>query len=93
MVKDYTKIAIAAVLAVFLVFILVQIVKFSGRMHDARAGYDAVQTDFDRTRSDRDRLQEEYSYYSNPANLSKELRSRFNYTLPGEKILILVPED
>lgn len=92
MIKDYTKIGISAVLFIFLIFVVVQIVKFSGREQAARAEYDEVKAEFDRTQADHERLREELSYYSDPDNLSKELRSRFNYTLPGEKILILVQE-
>lgn len=43
-------------------------------------------------------LQEENSllladleYFSEPENLEKELRSRFNYKSPGEKLIIIVP--
>jgi hypothetical protein len=93
MTRDYSKLAIAAVLFILLIFVVVQIVKFSGRMRAAKGMYDSVQTDFERTRADHENLKAEFSYFSNPVNLSKELRSRFNYTLPGEKILILVQEE
>lgn len=92
MSRDYTKIFIAAVLGIFLLLILVQIVKFSGRMRGARMEYDAAKAEYDRTAAEGVRLQSEYEYFSNPENLNKELRSRFNYTLPGEKLLILVPK-
>lgn len=92
MKQDYTKIFIAAALGIFLIFILVQIVKFSGRMQGARAEYDAAKAEFDRTSAESADLKSEYEYFSNPENLNKELRSRFNYTLPGEKLLILVPK-
>lgn len=38
------------------------------------------------------RLGAEMEYYSKPENLDKELRSHFNYHLPGEKMIILVPK-
>jgi cell division protein FtsB len=31
-------------------------------------------------------------YFKIPENLLKESRSQFNYVLPGEKLIILVPE-
>jgi cell division protein FtsB len=37
-------------------------------------------------------LQEETQYLSNPANLEKELRARFNYKKPGETMVIIVPD-
>lgn len=92
MIKDYTKIGIAVALFVFLIFLSVQIVKFSGRRHSARGTYDAAKAEYDQTAEDNESLKEDFRYYSNPENLSKELRARFNYTLPGEKILIFVQE-
>lgn len=32
-------------------------------------------------------------YFSNPRNLEKELRARFNYRLPYEKLIIVIPEE
>ena len=92
MKRDYTKIGIAVALFIFLVFILVQIVEFSGRERAARTVYDATKAQFDQANADQENLKEDFDYYSDPANLSKEMRSRFNYALPGEKMLILVPQ-
>ena len=39
----------------------------------------------------RDNLQEENQYPSNPANLEKELRARYNYKKPGETMVIIIP--
>lgn len=41
---------------------------------------------------DQDRLQAELNYLANPMNLEKEVRSRFNLKLPGEKAVIIVPK-
>lgn len=36
-------------------------------------------------------LQSDLEYFSESDNLAKELRSRFNYKQPGEKLIIVVP--
>lgn len=36
-------------------------------------------------------LKEDISYFSNPLNLEKELKAKFNYKDPGEKMIIVVP--
>jgi len=36
-------------------------------------------------------LKSEIEYFSNPENLEKELRSKFNYREPGEEMIIIVP--
>lgn len=40
---------------------------------------------------DSNNLKADLEYFSDPANLEKELRSRFNYKNPGEKLIIIVP--
>ncbi|MCR4275739.1 MAG: septum formation initiator family protein [Candidatus Wolfebacteria bacterium] len=36
-------------------------------------------------------LKAQIDYYSDPANLEKELKSRYNYRRPDEKMMIIVP--
>jgi predicted nuclease with TOPRIM domain len=42
---------------------------------------------------DNEKLEANINYFSNPRNLEKELRARFNVRLPEEKLIIVVPED
>ena len=46
-----------------------------------------------RLESEQAKLGEDIEYYSDPHNLEKELRARFNYRSPEEKLIIVVPED
>jgi len=36
-------------------------------------------------------LRAQIDYYSDPANLGKELKAKFNYRRPDEKMMIIVP--
>ncbi|MEK7162743.1 MAG: hypothetical protein AAB696_00420 [Patescibacteria group bacterium] len=36
-------------------------------------------------------IKSEIEYFSNPENMEKELKQRFNYKKPGEKMMIIVP--
>ena len=36
-------------------------------------------------------LQEQLDYFSREENLEKELRAKFNYKNPGEKVMIITP--
>lgn len=38
-----------------------------------------------------DELKSEIEYFSNPENLEKELKTKFNYRKPDEKMMIIVP--
>ena len=42
---------------------------------------------------DNDKLNSQIEYFSDPRNLEKELRARFNYRLPNEKLIIIVPKN
>ncbi len=37
-------------------------------------------------------IKEDISYFTDPQNLEKELRGEFNYKKPGEKMIIIVPQ-
>jgi hypothetical protein len=41
---------------------------------------------------DKDNIQKDIDYYSNPSNLGKLLREKFNYKKPGEGMIIVVPQ-
>jgi cell division protein FtsB len=41
--------------------------------------------------SENAKLRSELEYFSHPENLEKELRSKFNYHYPDEKMMIIVP--
>ncbi|MEX2054410.1 MAG: septum formation initiator family protein [Candidatus Colwellbacteria bacterium] len=43
--------------------------------------------------ADNARLQAEIEYLSDPHNLEKELRARFNYRSPNETLIIVVPDE
>ncbi len=36
-------------------------------------------------------IQSDIEYFSHPENLEKELKQRFNYKKPGEKMMIITP--
>jgi len=85
------KIALTVILSIFLVFLIVQIWLFSSRTKDAQARFDAVNAQLQKAEKDNSQLQSDFAYYLNPLNLEKELRARFNYRLPDEKLIIIVP--
>ena len=60
---------------------------------ELREEFVEVDQEFNRLQEDNVNLQEELDYLSDPYNLEKELRSRFNYKLPNEELIIIVPEE
>ena len=54
--------------------------------------YREVKQEYDELLTDNQEITEKLNYLSEPRNLEKELRSKFNYIYPGEKLIIIVPE-
>ncbi|OGY98443.1 MAG: hypothetical protein A2681_01470 [Candidatus Liptonbacteria bacterium RIFCSPHIGHO2_01_FULL_56_18b] len=84
------RLMMSVILAVFLAFLGVQIVSFyreEGRV--ARVSEQAT-AELERAVQDRDTLEADFRYFLDPVNLEKELRARFNYRAPGEKLIIIV---
>ncbi len=82
---------LAAILALFLVFVLGQIWIFYGKDREAEASLAETAAKLRKAEEDSRDIRADYEYFLNPANMEKELRARFNFINPGEKTIILVP--
>jgi len=79
------------ILSVLLVLVGIQVYKFWGEANTAMKEYFSLEEKVNAAKQDNAKFQAELNYYSDPANLEKELRARFNYKAPGEKMIIIVP--
>ena len=86
------KIASIVVLSLFLILIGVQVFSFVSQESQLGSQLADVQTNLTKAQAQETSLQEETQYLSNPENLEKELRARFNYKKPGETMVIIVPD-
>ncbi len=86
------RIFLAVILGLFLLFILGQIWTFSVKNREVQAQLSEMGGQLEKAKADQRSIREDFKYYSNPVNMEKELRARFNFTLPGEKTIILVPK-
>lgn len=85
------KIILAVILSLFMAFLLYQTWSFAGRENAAAKEAIAIQAELQKAQADLSSLQSDYEFLQNPDNLEKELRARFNYKVPGEKLIIIVP--
>lgn len=51
-----------------------------------------INSQLDKISEENKNLVADLEYFKRPENLAKELKSRFNYVNPGEKLLIIVPK-
>jgi len=72
-------------------FLGTQIYKFSARGGEAQKELTDLKNRLDEAKAEQAKFQSDLDYYSNPANLEKELRARFNYKTIGESLIIIVP--
>jgi cell division protein FtsB len=86
------KIASIVVLSLFLILIGVQVFSFVAQEWSLGSQLADVQENLTKSQAQETSLQEETQYLSNPENLEKELRARFNYKKPGETMVIIVPD-
>jgi cell division protein FtsB len=86
------KIASIVVLSLFLILIGVQVYSFVAQEWSLGSELADARTNLTKAQTQETSLQEENQYLSNPENLEKELRARFNYKKPGETMVIIVPD-
>ena len=79
------------VLVLLVVLLSFEIYSFWARERKLSSELEEVRARFLKSEQSRDQLKAQLDYYRNPLNLEKELRRRFNYRGPDEKLLIVVP--
>ncbi len=84
------KAAILATISLVLLFLLFQTYTFYVRSRTALREEAELQKRLEKERQTASGLAADYEFYQDPDNLEKELRSKFNYKSPGEKIIVIV---
>jgi len=87
------KLATTVALFVFIVVLGFQIFAFLGREQKGNNDLQELKDRLEQAKIDEKQLQAELEYFAKPANLEKELRARFNYRQPDEKLIIIVPKN
>ena len=84
---------IAAIILVSLVILFIGVRVFGFVAEERQLGHDLadIETRLTAAQTDEADLKSEAQYLANPINLEKELRARFNFKKPGEKMIIIVP--
>ena len=50
-------------------------------------------TVIEKLQDENSQLKSDMEYFSDPRNVAKELKSKFNYKEPGETMIIVIPEE
>jgi len=87
------KKVIYLVFILFFVAIAFKIYSLDVVRRDLKREMATVVQEVELVEDDNSRLNEQIDYFSEPRNLEKELRARFNYRLPFEKLIIVIPKN
>lgn len=85
------KIAIAIILIIILIAVLVEIYFIFSEGKKSKQDLAELNKKLETFQQENERLKAEIQYFSIPENLEKELRAKFNYREPNEKMMIIVP--
>ena len=86
------KVVTYAISLIIIVYLGVQTYNIQKQRIELGNEFGEVRAEEQELIQDQERLGEQVEYFSDPHNLEKELRARFNYRLPNEKLIIVVPE-
>lgn len=78
-------------LGLITIFLGVKVFQFVAQENQLSQNLADIETRLTKAKADQTDLLAEQQYLANPLNLEKELRARFNYKRPGEKMIIIVP--
>jgi len=85
------RVLIIIILIIILTLILIELYFLIKERNQLRADLDNLNSRLQALTKENAELQSEIEYFSHPENLEKELRSKFNYKKPDEKMMIIVP--
>jgi len=85
------KIVFAIILIIILIIISAQIYFILTESSQLKSKLDNLNARVMALEKENAELKSDMEYFSHPENLEKELRSRFNYKKPDEKMIIVVP--
>jgi cell division protein FtsB len=85
-----TKRVLTLILLIVLFALFWQLYQLYRQNQELENSLSLVGAKVEQFREENRRFQADLEYFSHPENLEKELRSRYNYKNPGEKLIILV---
>lgn len=88
---DNMKLPVIVFLLILIVVLSFQIYIFWGKERKINEEFLELKKKMEAALIEKENLKTELDYLSNPLNLEKELKARFNYRKPEEKMIIIVP--
>lgn len=87
------KLIVLTIIFIFLCFLIYQAYIYYSKIQTKKAEYQEIKLKLAESQKNYEKLKNDINYYLQAENLIKEIKKRFNYKLPTEKLIILVPRD
>jgi len=85
------RVLIIIILSVILMLVITELYFLIKERNQLRADLDNLNRRLQALLKENVDIQSEIEYFSHPENLEKELKAKFNYKKPNEKMMIIVP--
>jgi cell division protein FtsL len=85
------RVFIIIILSVILMLVITELYFLIKERNQLRANLDNLNRRLQAFLKENTDIQSEIEYFSHPENLEKELKAKFNYKKPNEKMMIIVP--
>ena len=83
--------AIYITFTIIMLFLAYHVYNANAVRVDLNNRFASIKSSLEATNSDNKKLESDINYFSDPRNLEKEARARFNYRASNEKTIIVVP--
>ncbi|MEK7590472.1 MAG: hypothetical protein AAB454_02050 [Patescibacteria group bacterium] len=84
---------ITIILSGLFIVVVIQVYNLVREKIELKDKLSAVMTEAGKLETENGALLGDIEYFGNPKNLAKEIKAKFNYKNPGEKLIIVVPEE
>lgn len=81
------KVIVWAAIAVLAGFLSIQLYRMYFANGEADAKLSEVNIQLEKLKTENEQLKADISYYAEPENIAKELKGKFDYKKPGEKLI------
>lgn len=85
--------AFLAFMGIFVFILLVASLNIGLRAYQSYKAKKDVENEYERLLSQKEKVDQKIKYLDDPDNLEKEAKKRFNKTIPGEKVLVIVDSE
>ncbi len=87
------RLSIIIILLVFIVLIGIQDFKFYKEWRVVHDEYATMLSKLEILKKESEKIEMDLFYYQSSENIEKEARSMLNYKKPGEKVMVIVPNE